>query len=163
MSDIVIDANVWVMADRTVNDGLPIEEQNCIRACRNWLKQFVDGDDRLVVDWQYAIISEYRRNIGRNGFAAPLLNALESESYSRFTGVVLDVDEDNNATLPNGLTLDDPADRKYIAAAMQCDPYAPIYNAADTDWAKERNQLVDHGLTIRELCPDYIRLRMSAG
>jgi len=160
VSDIVIDTNVWVMADRTVTRGLPIEEENCIRVCRNWLQDFVDGDDRLVVDWQYAIISEYRRNISSNGFAVQMLNALEPVSHLRFTGVFLDLDSDDNAILPEGLTLEDPADRKFVAAAIGCDPHADIYNATDTDWSKERHQLTQFGLTIHELCPDYIEQRM---
>jgi len=160
VSDIVIDANVWAMADRPIMKGLPIEEENCIKACRDWLEQFVNGDDRLVVDWQYAIISEYRRNISSNGLAEQLLNRLESVSLSRFTGVNLDLDRDNHAILPQGLTLDDPADRKYVAAAINCDPHASIYNATDTDWLKEREQLSRYGLTIHELCPDYIEQRM---
>lgn len=156
MSDIVIDANVWAMADRLISEELPIEEEQCVRACRDWLKQFVDGDNRLVVDWEYGIISEYRRNIRANGFAEQLLNKLESESRVRFAGVMLDVDNNNHAILPEGFAVDDPSDRKFVAAAVKVFPYAPIYNAADTDWAKEREHLASLGLTIHELCPDYI-------
>lgn len=163
MSDIVIDANVWAMADRMITETLPVEEANCIRACREWLKQFVDGDDLLVVDWEYRIISEYRRNISANGFAEQLLNRLESVSRSRFSGVTLEVDNNKNAILPEGFSLNDPADRKYVAAALKCDPYATIYNAADTDWAEEGERLTQHGLTIHELCPDYIEQRMLPG
>lgn len=156
MSDIVIDANVWAIADRQLTEILPFEEEKCIRACRDWLEQFVAGADRLVVDWQYAIISEYRRNISSNGFAEQLLNVLESVSRTRFAGVSLEVDRDNHAILPQGLTLDDPSDRKYVAAAIACVPHASIYNAADTDWTKEREQLTRYGLEVHELCPDYI-------
>lgn len=156
MSDIVIDANVWAMADRQITEELPIEEEKCIKACRDWLENFVVGDDRLVVDWQYAIISEYRRNISSNGFSEQLLNKLESVSRTRFTGVTLEVDRDNHAILPQGLTLDDPSDRKFVAAAIRCDPHALIYNAADTDWSMAGEQLSRHGLIVHELCPDYI-------
>lgn len=141
MSNIVIDANVWAMADRLITEELPIEEENCIKACRDWLERFVDGDECLVVDWQYAIISEYRRNISANGFAEQLLNRLESVSRSRFASFVLEIDKNNHAILPEGFVLDNPSDRKYVAAAVQSDPYAPIYNATDTDWAIEREQL----------------------
>lgn len=161
MSDIVIDANVWAMADRVIRRGLPLEEENCIRACRDWLERFVSSADRLVVDWEYEIISEYRRNIRRNGFAEQLLNRIESVSHMRFLGVSLEVDKDNHAVLPVGLTIGDPADRKYVAAAIQCNPNAPIYNATDTDWSMEHDKLTDYGLTIHELCPDYIAQLMA--
>lgn len=163
MSDIVIDANVWAMADRTITEGLSIEEEDCIKACREWLEQFADGDDRLVVDWEYAIISEYRRNISENGFAVQVLNRLESASRLRFTGVIVDVDRDRHAILPEGITIEDPADRKYVAAAMQCDPLAPIYNATDTDWSNEREQLAEFGIPVLELCDDYIEKIKAAG
>ena len=156
MSDIVIDANVWAMADRMITEGLPIEEEDCIKACRDWLEQFVDGDDRLVVDWGYAIISECRRNISEDGFAVQFLNRLESESRIRFTGVVVDFDRDRHAILPEDLTIGDPADRKYVAAAMQCDPFATIFNATDTDWSNEREMLAEFGIPVVELCDDYI-------
>ena len=84
MSDIVIDANVWAMADRQITEGLPIEEEKCIKACRDWLEKFVFGDDRLVVDWQYAIISEYRRNISSNGLPSSC-----STSSNRYRAYVL--------------------------------------------------------------------------
>ena len=161
MSDIVIDANVWAIADRQLTEGLPIEEEKCIRACRDWLEEFVAGADRLVVDWQYAIISEYRRNISSNGFSEQLLNKLESVSRTRFAGVTVEVDRDNHAILPHGFNLEDPSDRKYVAAAIAYYPHASIYNAADTDWTKERAQLSRYGLTIHELCPDYIAQLMA--
>jgi len=161
VSDIVIDANVWAMADRMISETLPVEEADCVRACREWLEQFVNGDNLLVVDWEYRIISEYRRNISANGFAEQLLNRLESVSRSRFAGVMLEVDNNNHAILPEGFYLNDPADRKYVAAALKCNPYAPIYNAADTDWSKERQQLAQFGLTIHELCPEYIEQKLT--
>ncbi len=161
MTDFVLDANVWVMADRRITHELPREERDCIKACRDWLETFVQGKDRLVVDWDYEIISEYRRNISQSGFAELHLNRIESESISRFVRVNLDRDSNMHAVLPNGLTLDDPSDRKYVAAAVQLMPFAPIYNAADTDWAKERAQLEDYGLTIHELCPELISAYQS--
>lgn len=161
MTDFVVDANVWVMADRTITDGLALEEENCIKACRDWLETLVQSKDRLVVDWDYAIIAEYRRNISHGGFAEIRLNRIESESIPRFVRVTLDRDSNKHAVLPNGLTLDDPSDRKYVAAAVQLMPYAPIYNAADTDWAKERAGLEAYGLIIHELCPELISAYQS--
>ena len=160
MSELVIDANVWAMADRTLNDELAPEEADCIKACRSWLEQLAQGSDRLVVDWGYRILTEYRNNIRKNGFSATILNQLELNSVWRFFPVGLALDEDDAAVLPPGITFDDRDDRKYIAAALLCEPFAPIYNAADTDWAKERAQLESYGLTIHELCPELIALSL---
>ncbi len=71
MANIVIDANVWVMADRRLSDEVPPDERDCIQTCRKWLQDFAHGGDTLVVDWEYKILSEYRDNIQRDGFAEP--------------------------------------------------------------------------------------------
>ena len=161
MSDIVVDANVWAMADRPIIAGLSKEEENCIRVCRDWLEQFVRSEDRLIVDWTYRIISEYRRNISVGGFAEQELNKLEAQSGKRFIGISLEFDEHGHAILPADIAFADPEDRKFIALAIQFHPYAPIYNATDTDWSEAVNRLAERGLTIYELCPDYIQLKRS--
>ena len=50
-----------------------------------------------------------------------------------------------------------------LRLAISREPYAPIYNATDTDWSKERDQLESHGLTIHELCLDYVQRRLIEG
>ena len=57
--------------------------------------------------------------------------------------------------------LEDESDRKFLAVAVECEPYAPILNATETDWAQEKQQLVENGITIHELCPAYIEAKMS--
>ena len=76
---------------------------------------------------------------------------------------VIEFDRDGHAIVPAEVMIEDESDRKFIAVAIASEPYAPIYNAADTDWAKERDQLVEHGLTIHELCPGYIQHMMPVG
>ena len=159
MSDIVVDTNVWAMADRLIVEGLPKEEENCIRACRDWLERFVRSEDRLIVDWTYRIILEYRRNISDGGFAEQELNKLETQSGKRFVGQQIEFDDHGHAILPPQIAFHDPTDRKFIALAMQFNPYAPIYNATDTDWTKEK--LAERGFAIYELCPDYIHSKLA--
>jgi len=65
-------------------------------------------------------------------------------------------DQAGHAILPASLSFRDPADRKFTALALTCEPPAPIYNASDTDWAKERRRLAKQRIRIRELCPEYI-------
>lgn len=161
MSDIIVDANVWAMADRSIIAGLSKEEENCIKACRDWLERFVKSEDRLIVDWTYRIISEYRRHISRGGFAEQELNKLEAQSGKRLVGRQIEFDGNGHAILPEGFAFHDPEDRKFIALAMQSNPYAPIYNATDTDWA-EANWLAERGFMIYELCPPYIQAKMNA-
>ena len=161
MTDIVVDANVWAMADRLIIEGLSKEEENCIKACRDWLERFVKSEDRLIVDGGYRIILEYRRNIRDGGFAEQELNKLETQWSKRFVGRQIELDDSGHAILPAPIIFDDPADRKFIAVAMSSIPYAPIYNATDTDWAEAMDRLAEQGFTIYELCQDYIQSKLT--
>lgn len=162
MSEVVIDTNVWVLADRITSDteGVPDDEVECIEACYYWLSRFAESSDQLVVDYSYRVLSKYRENIRKGGFAEQTLNRLESAVLERLVFVDIPFDSDEIAVLPFPVTFEDPDDRKFIALALARDPIAPIYNASDTDWEKEREQLAANGLTIRELCPDYIEERL---
>ena len=158
MSEVVIDTNVWALADRITsdNEGVPLHEAECIEACYLWLNRFAESSDQLVVDYAYRVLAKYRDNIREGGFAEQVLNQLESVALERIIFVDIQLDIDDYAILPFPMTFEDPEDRKFIALAVAREPFAPIYNATDTDWAKEREQLAQHGLTIHELCPEYI-------
>ena len=93
------------------------------------------------------------------GFAEQELNKLETQSGKRFVGQQIEFDDHGHAILPPQIAFHDPTDRKFIALAMQFDPYAPIYNATDTDWTKEK--LAERGFAIYELCPDYIQSKLA--
>ena len=163
MSDIVVDANVWVMVDKIVTELDESEDQDCVRSCQLWLERFIFGDDRLVVDSfnTYAIISEYRRNVKRGGVAENLLNHLVNVLFDRLVQIVIRFDENGFAELPQQLRAIHGKDRKFVAVAIECVPYAPILNATDTDWAQGKQLLADNGLTIHELRPAYIEAIMS--
>ncbi len=163
MADIVVDTNVWVMANRvtSIDKETPKEVAECIKACYSWLLKFFEGDDRLVVDLKHQVLTEYRNNIEDGGIADNLLNQLESQPLKRLAYKQIEFDEDGYAILPVPITFDDPDDRKFVALAMTFNPYATIYNATDTDWAKEVDRLTQQGFTIYELCPDYIQSRWT--
>ena len=163
MSDIVIDANVWVLADRitSINAEIPAVEADCIQACYRWIQEFLASGDRLVVDRSYRIFREYRNNISKGGLAEQELNRLESILMERLVFVDIEFDRDGHAIVPAEVMIQDESDRKFIAVAIALEPYAPIYNATETDWAEEQERLSQFGLSIHELCPDYIHQRMS--
>lgn len=162
MTDVVVDTNVWAMVDKTIADVSTIEELDCIEACKNWLKLFTESDDRLAIDWMYKILAEYRGQIKKGGLAEQLLNRLEAQPRDRLVELEIEFDENGYAILPDDIEFHDRNDRKFIAVAIQFDPYAPIYNATDTDWAKEKPSLIEHGFTIHELCDDYIQSKLKS-
>ena len=162
MTDVVIDTNVWAMIDKTIADVNTAEELDCIKACQEWIKAFISGDDRLAVDTMYKILGEYRQNIKKGGLAEQYLNRLESQPRDRIKDKEIEFDVDGYAILPDDWVFHDPSDCKFIAVSISFDPYAPIYNATDTDWEKEKPSLQEKGLIIHELCPDYIEVRIKS-
>lgn len=53
---------------------------------------------------------------------------------------------------PRLATFDDD-DRKFVAVAVVADPTPAIVNAVDSDWAPVANALIDHGISVEQLCP----------
>ena len=162
MSEVVVDTNVWVMVDEEATHMRAEEEKECILACQRWLETFISSDDRLVVDGfsTYAIISEYRRNVRPGGVAENLLNELTSRLFHRLILKEIQLDSNDFAILPEPFYLRHEKDRMFVAVAIQCEPFAPIYFATDTDWADEQTYLEEQGLIIHALCPDYIDERL---
>lgn len=161
MTDIVVDTNVWAMVDKSIAEVTTVEELDCIEVCKDWLKSFIESEDRLIVDLSYQILLEYRQNIKRGGLAEQRLNQLETQPRERLYEVEIEFDNNGKAILPEDIEFHDPSDRKFVAVAIQSDPYAPIYNATDTDWAKEKDKLIAQGFTIHELCDDYIQAKLK--
>ena len=109
------------------------------------------------------MFDEYWTYVSVGRFPGSTLFELYSNLWERFERKDIAFDEDGYAILPDPISFHDNADRKFIALALTCTPFAPIFNASDTDWAKERDQLEQQGLSINELCPDYIRLILRQG
>ena len=106
------------------------------------------------------MLDEYGTYISTWSFPGSKLFELFNHIWGRFETLEVSFDDDGYALLPEQISFHDAADRKWIALAIAIIPFAPIYNASDTDWAKEREQLLRFGLTIHELCPEYIEVNL---
>lgn len=157
--EYVIDTNVWVMVSRSRNlaEVTSLQELDCIRACRAWLKTFAESRDVLIVDIHHRILLEYRQNIPRGSFARDLLNRLERQPRDRIIDVVIKFDDDGFAILPAHLQIHDREDRKFVAVALERTPRPPIINATDDDWLKDQTMLREGGILIEELCIGYVQ------
>jgi hypothetical protein len=154
----VIDTNVWAMIDRPIADVETAAELACIEQCRQWLRNFINSEDRLVVDLAFKILTEYRGQIAPGGLPNQWLNQLETKPRDlRLVELLITFDRDGYAIVPDILKPLDRSDRKFAAVALAHDPRPTIVNAADTDWSITRAALEQAGLTVLELCPDYIR------
>ncbi len=155
--DYVVDTNVFVWVDKPIADVKTTAELDCIQSCRDWLRDFISRDCRLVIDNQYRILKEYRRNIRRDGRASELLKLLESQPLNRLVALVVAFDENNKAVVPESvMSVDDDDDRLFVAVALAHNPIPPIVDATDTDWEKAREALTAVGIVVKELCPTYI-------
>ena len=164
MSELVVDTNVWVMVDKVVEDTETEEEKQCINSCQQWLELFVSGDDLLVLDdfatWQ--IMTEYRNNVRSGGVAESILNRLSSTIFHRLVLKPIDFDSDRIAIVPSPLDRIHKKDRKFVAVAMQCEPFATIYHATDRGWVTNRPLLEENGLTVLGLCPQLVEASRSS-
>ena len=161
MTDSVIDTNVWVMVDKPIGDIQTEAEIVCQEQCLNWLKQFLDSTDHLVVDTDYGILGEYRANL-RRGIALGWLNDVERKPRDlRLLEIMIEWDSDGYAMVPPHLAIPDKDDRKFIAVALAYNPTPPIVNATDTDWTKDKAKLDAGGIVIQEICEDYIKAAME--
>lgn len=137
-----------------------VEEKTCALACVEWGSSFSKGSEQLAVDIGWKIISEYRENIQRGGLAERYLNEFFSHPWERIVFVKIEYDKDGHAILPHPTLIADPSDRKFVAVALHFHPPALIVNATDTDWEKERDKLTAAGITVQELCPEYIAQKL---
>lgn len=156
MANYVVDTNVLVMIDKPIAQLTELELA-CAEACREWLQTFqMNGEDKLVLDYQNRIHQEYRQNIQPQGIARDWLNRVFRAFMNHVAMVNVEYDDNAHAILPETITFDDPSDRKFIAVTLAHTPTPSIINATDTDWDKQKEMLIANGIEVIELCPDYI-------
>ncbi len=156
MDNIVVDTNVWITAGKLPSEVKTIEEVDCIEACLDWSTDFMSGEHRILVDSEARVFDEYWTYVSHWQVPGSRLFELYNNLWDRFETVEIKYDDDGYAILPETMTFHGAADRKFIALALSQSPFAPIFNASDTDWEKELEILEKHNLTIHELCPKYI-------
>ncbi len=159
MSDAVVDTNIWVMGHAPPHTHQTKAKLECATTCLDWLVKFRDSNKRhLIVDVQHIILSKYWEYLGQgNSLAREILAHLEASD--RIIPVQIAFDENHYAVLPAELGLDnfDPADKKFVAVALTCNPFPPIYNATDSDWREHAAAFTVANLTIVELCLDTLK------
>jgi hypothetical protein len=161
VTEYVVDTNVWVTVDLDVSTAT-LEELDCAAACRKWLREFINGADKLVVDLDYKIIKEYRDNLAKGGLSHQWLNRLETQPRDlRLVELKIAYDADGYALVPPEVAIHDLKDRKFVAVALARKPTPPIVNGTDTDWSKDQAMLDTAGIQVQELCPAYIQVKLN--
>ena len=129
------------MVDFVISKTTTRAELDCFDACRKWLRTFINGADKLVVDLDYKIIKEYRANIAKGTLTEQWLNRLETQPRDlRLVEVQIAYDADGYAIVPPKVAIQDKNDRKFVAVVLAHQPTPPIVNGTDTDWSKRSRQ-----------------------
>ena len=141
MSELVVDTNVWVLADRitSISGDTPAVEADCIEACYRWIQQFAEGNDSLVVDRSYRIFREYRLNISIGGLSEQILNRSRAFRWSAWCLSTLNSIETDMRLCHESLLRMSPTESsiersrllRTLRANIQCDW---------TDWTEEKGK-----------------------
>jgi hypothetical protein len=85
------------------------------------------------------------------------LNQLDVPANKLLEEAQIKFDNNGFAVVPSSLMTVHSKDRKLVAVALAHNPHPTITDAADTDWKGVEKELGDAGITVLELCPDYIQ------
>jgi len=164
MMAVVVDTNVAVVA----NGHSPQASRNCVDICINRLEGIIRGEERLVLDNRWKIISEFSDNLRSSGEPGAgdrfLLWLLRNKDTQCELVSITSVDglENEFKEFPTNSELKDfdLDDRKFIAVALAHPEKPPILQATDTQWWEFRDALCQHGVQIEFICEaDIQRLR----
>jgi hypothetical protein len=161
-----VDTNVWVVAS-----GDSSASEDCLESCFNWLLDFRESAEPLVIDLASltsdpvagnSVLSELRGNLKDGSFGRDLFNQIFMANH-RFDPVEIEYDE-SGARLPADIELPgfEPADRKWVALHMAHPDRPPIHNAYDGDWIKHEQDLQKAGIGVTQLCEAELRERVAA-
>lgn len=156
----ILDTNVPVKASYAHTD-YGDEELELIGACVDFIHGFMKNpDSKLVLDMEWEIINEYRRNMKQTPMGTQFMNWVNMYiSRADFTKdiVKLERQEEGYDAFPNDIALDgfDLADRKFVALALSHNEKPPIIQAADGKWLEYVDKLKEYGIHIEFLDKSY--------
>ena len=168
MMAVIVDTNVPVVA----NGQSPQASPNCVDTCINRLERIIRGEEKLVLDDRWIILSEYIQNLRSSGEPGAgdrfLLWILMNKDEQCDLVSIMSVDGSENEfeEFPDDPALNDfdPADRKFIAVACAHLERPPILQAVDSKWLDFHNAFRRNGVTVEFICEDDIqRLHGSTG
>ena len=158
---VIVDTNVAVVA----NGQSPQASPNCVDTCINRVERIIRGEEKLVLDNRWIILSEYMRNLRSSGEPGAgdrfLLWLLRNKETQCDLVSITPIDGSDNTfeEFPDDPALDDfdPADRKFIAVACAHLERPPILQAVDSKWLDFDNAFRENGITVEFICQEDIQ------
>lgn len=160
---VIVDTNVPKVANG--REESPQASPDCVNICRSRIEGIIRGEEKLVLDDEWIILSEYTNNLrssGEPGAGDRFLKwALANKDTQCDLVQITSVDglENEFAEFPDDSELAgfDPDDRKFIAVACAHEDKPPILQAVDRGWSEFHDALQRNGVTVEFLCEDYMQ------
>ncbi|WP_447781225.1 hypothetical protein [Stenotrophomonas riyadhensis] len=162
----VIDTNVLLVASAAheaspFSEGAtPIEDRALREIVFDWLVSFHVSEKKIVLDWEWIIVDEYRGVSRREKLTEQdygLLVVLEKFSKGHFFGFQLAWDELGSAAVSDAnlsQVVTDHADRKMVAAVLAAGGSSEgcsLVNSCDTDWYDWQDAMESAGIFVEQL------------
>ena len=165
----IVDTNVPLVANLAKEPlNIPDDLVDCVDECVDAIDYVTSGQGRLVIDDGNEFFDEYRNKLsmsGQPGVGDRFMKWVHDHQY-------LFADQDRvNITKAGSSYTEFPehddlenfdlSDRKFVAVANSHPEKPPILQATDSKWWGWKNALMDEGITVVFLCPDYITAKYA--
>ncbi|MBF0096956.1 MAG: hypothetical protein HQM04_09095 [Magnetococcales bacterium] len=161
----LLDTNVPKTANLAINpNDIPDELVDCVQMCVKAVEHVIRTKG-LVLDDGDEIFDEYRKNIsmsGQPGVGDKFMKWVHDNRWnlpeSNRVEITKQTGINGYSQFPNhvGLRNFDRSDRKFVAVANAHPNKPPILEATDSKWWGWKDALLEVGITVQFMCPDYI-------
>lgn len=164
----LVDTNVPKIANLANNpDEIPSELTNCVLNCVEAIEHVVNNGG-LVIDSEDEIFSEYRQNLslsGQPGIGDRFMKWVHDNRWKFPEEDLVTITKNNNSydEFPHHVKLAgfDPSDKKFVAVANAHPQKPPILEATDSKWWGWKDSLLEVGINVNFLCPDYAEAKYT--
>lgn len=162
----IVDTNVPKVANLATNPDPDSDvPEECIKACFEAIAH-VTKKRGLVIDAGDEIFDEYRQQLsmsGQPGIGDRFMKWVHDNRWSLHDSqrVKITKNDDSYDEFPvhDGLKDFDRSDRKFIAVANAHADKPPILQATDSKWWRWKNALDEVGITVKFLCPEWVKAK----
>ncbi|MCH7813991.1 MAG: hypothetical protein IID40_08215 [Planctomycetes bacterium] len=173
MKAYVVETNVAIVANN-LPEKTPQANAVCILACIRKLRECLnilkaESEGRLVLDDAGRIQREYAAHLSRSGQPGVgdefFFEVIQQEYGPCCERVSITAQGYSYEEFPSDPALAgfDPADHKFVAAALASENDPIVLNAVDSDWHNFAAALEAAGVRIDQLCPQCLKEDSGGG
>lgn len=164
----VIDTNVLIVASGEhpespfLSTGHPVDNPSLAAEVLQWVSNFIESDELMVVDTDGAIYQEYCNKLSEQDYGRSAYIDKNDKGQIEYVELEWEVkDPDWTAELSDDLkaVIHDRSDRKIVASCIEALTMneTNIVNACDTDWITWEKALQIEGIIIEQLVDAWVR------